>query len=46
MTAGLRDFGRRRPTLIAVVGSLATAAVLLFLLASRRRDSAAATGRG
>jgi uncharacterized membrane protein YbhN (UPF0104 family) len=42
MTAGLRDFGRRRPTLIAVVGSLATAAVLLFLLAGRRHEFAAA----
>ena len=42
ITAGLRDFGRRRPTLIAVVGSLATAAVLLFLLAGRRHEFAAA----
>jgi uncharacterized membrane protein YbhN (UPF0104 family) len=42
MTAGLRDFGRRRPTLIAVVGSLATAAILLFLLAGRRHEFAAA----
>jgi uncharacterized membrane protein YbhN (UPF0104 family) len=42
MTAGLRDFGRRRPTLIAVVGSLLTAAVLLFLLAGRRHEFAAA----
>ena len=42
ITAGLRDFGRRRRTLIAVVGSLATAAVLLFLLAGRRHEFAAA----
>ena len=42
MTAGLRDFGRRRPTLIAVVGSLATAAVLLLLLAGRRHEFVAA----
>jgi hypothetical protein len=30
LTARLRDFGRRRRALIAVVGSLATAAVLAF----------------
>jgi uncharacterized membrane protein YbhN (UPF0104 family) len=41
-TAGLRDFGRRRRTLITVFGSLATAAVLLFLLAGRRDEFAAA----
>jgi uncharacterized membrane protein YbhN (UPF0104 family) len=46
MTAGLRDFGRRRPTLIAVVGSLATAAILLFLLAGRRHEFAAALSVG
>jgi uncharacterized membrane protein YbhN (UPF0104 family) len=42
MTAGLRDFGRRRRALIAVVGSLATAAVLVFVLAGRRDEFAAA----
>jgi uncharacterized membrane protein YbhN (UPF0104 family) len=38
VAAGLRDFGRRHRTLIAVVGSLATAAVLVFLLAGRRDE--------
>ena len=42
LTAGLRDFGRRRRTLITVVGSLATAAILAFLLAGRRDDFATA----
>jgi uncharacterized membrane protein YbhN (UPF0104 family) len=42
LTAGLRDFGRRRRTLITVIGSLATAAVLLFLLAGRRDEFTAA----
>jgi uncharacterized membrane protein YbhN (UPF0104 family) len=42
LTARLRDFGRRRPTLIAVVGSLATAAVLAFVLAGQRDEFAAA----
>ena len=42
MTAGLRDFGRRRRTLITVVGSLATAAILAFVLAGRRDEFAAA----
>jgi uncharacterized membrane protein YbhN (UPF0104 family) len=42
MTAGLRDFGRRRRTLITVVGSLATVAILAFLLAGRRHEFAAA----
>jgi uncharacterized membrane protein YbhN (UPF0104 family) len=42
MTARLRDFGRRRRTLIAVVGSLATAGILAFLLAGRRHEFAAA----
>jgi uncharacterized membrane protein YbhN (UPF0104 family) len=42
MTAGLRDFGRRRRRLITVVGSLATAAILAFLLAGRRDEFAAA----
>jgi uncharacterized membrane protein YbhN (UPF0104 family) len=42
MIAGLRDFGRRRRTLITIVGSLATAAILLFLLAGRRHEFATA----
>ena len=42
MIAGLRDFGRRRRTLITVFGSLATAAILAFLLAGRRDEFAAA----
>jgi uncharacterized membrane protein YbhN (UPF0104 family) len=42
MTTGLRDFGRRRRTLITVFGSLATAAILVFLLAGRRHEFAAA----
>ena len=42
LTAGVRDFGRRRRVLITVVGSLATAAVLVFVLAGRRDEFAAA----
>jgi uncharacterized membrane protein YbhN (UPF0104 family) len=42
LTVALRDFGRRRRTLITVVGSLATAVILAFLLAGRRDDFAAA----
>ena len=42
LTARLRDFGRRRRTLIAVVGSLATAAVLVVLLAGKRDEFAEA----
>jgi uncharacterized membrane protein YbhN (UPF0104 family) len=42
VTAGLRDLGRRRHTLITVLGSLATAAILAFLLAGRRDEFAAA----
>jgi uncharacterized membrane protein YbhN (UPF0104 family) len=42
LAAGLRDFGRRRRTLITVSGSLATAAILAFLLAGRRDEFAAA----
>jgi uncharacterized membrane protein YbhN (UPF0104 family) len=38
--AGLRAFGRRHRTLITVVGSLATAAVLVFVLAGRRDEFA------
>ena len=34
----MRDFGRRHRTLITVVGSLATAAVLVYLLAGRRDE--------
>jgi uncharacterized membrane protein YbhN (UPF0104 family) len=40
--AGLRDFGRRRRTPITIVGSLATVAILAFLLAGRRDEFAAA----
>jgi uncharacterized membrane protein YbhN (UPF0104 family) len=40
LTARLRDFGRRRRTLITVLGSLATAAILAFLLAGRRHEFA------
>jgi hypothetical protein len=42
LTAGLRDFGRRRRTLITIVGSVATAAALAFLLAGRREEFTAA----
>ena len=42
LVAGLRGFGRRRRTLITVLGSLATAAILAFLLAGRRDEFAAA----
>jgi uncharacterized membrane protein YbhN (UPF0104 family) len=42
LTAGLRGFGRRRRAPITVVGSLATAAILAFLLAGRRHEFAAA----
>ena len=42
LTAGLRDFARRRRTLITVVGSLATAVILVLLLAGRRDDFATA----
>ena len=38
LIAGLRDFGRRRRTAITVVGSLATAGILAFLLAGRRDE--------
>jgi hypothetical protein len=38
LTARLRDFGRRRRTPITVVGSLACAAVLAWLLAGRRDE--------
>jgi hypothetical protein len=41
LTAGLRDFGRRRRTLITVLGWLATAAILALLLAGRRDEFAA-----
>lgn len=42
ITTALRDFGRRRRTPITVVGSVATAAVLLFVLAGRRDEFVAA----
>jgi hypothetical protein len=42
LTARLRDFGRRRRGLIAVVGSLATAVILVFLLAGRGDEFEAA----
>jgi uncharacterized membrane protein YbhN (UPF0104 family) len=38
----LRDFGRRHRTLITVAGSVATVAVLVFVLAGRRHEFAAA----
>lgn len=44
LTAGLRSFARRRRTLLTVVGSIATAAVLAFVLAGRRDEFAAAFG--
>jgi hypothetical protein len=40
--AGVRDFARRRRTVITVVGSLATAAVLAYLLSGHRHEFAAA----
>jgi uncharacterized membrane protein YbhN (UPF0104 family) len=40
LTARVRKFGRRRRTLIAVVGSLVTAAVLVLVLAGRRDEFA------
>jgi uncharacterized membrane protein YbhN (UPF0104 family) len=42
LTASARDFGRRRRALITVVGSLATAAILAFVLAGRRHEFATA----
>jgi uncharacterized membrane protein YbhN (UPF0104 family) len=42
MIAGLREFGRRHRTPIAVFGSLATAAVLALLLTGRRHEFATA----
>jgi uncharacterized membrane protein YbhN (UPF0104 family) len=42
MTAGLREFGRRRRTLITVFGSVATVAILAFVLAGRRDEFTAA----
>jgi uncharacterized membrane protein YbhN (UPF0104 family) len=42
MIAGLRDFARRHRTLIAVVGSLATTAILVLLLYGRRDEFAEA----
>jgi hypothetical protein len=46
MTAGLRDFGRRRRALITVFGSLVTAVILAFLLAGRRHEFAGALSSG
>ena len=46
LIAGLRAFGRRRRAPIAVVGSLATAGILVFLLAGRRHEFAAALSSG
>jgi uncharacterized membrane protein YbhN (UPF0104 family) len=40
LTGRLRDSGRRHRTLITVVGSLATAAVLVYVLAGRRHEFA------
>jgi uncharacterized membrane protein YbhN (UPF0104 family) len=45
-TAGIRDFARRRRTAIAVVGSLATAGLLVFVLAGHRQEFAAALSSG
>ncbi len=42
LSARLRDAGRRHRVLITVLGSLATAAILVFLLAGRRHEFAAA----
>jgi uncharacterized membrane protein YbhN (UPF0104 family) len=42
VTAGLREFARRRRTLITVFGSVATVAVLAFVLAGRRDEFTAA----
>jgi uncharacterized membrane protein YbhN (UPF0104 family) len=42
LTSGLRRFGRRRRTLIMVLGSIVTAAVLAFVLAGRRHEFASA----
>ena len=46
MSAGFRDFARRRRTAIAIVGSLATAALLAFVLAGHRQEFAAALSSG
>jgi uncharacterized membrane protein YbhN (UPF0104 family) len=42
LLAGLRGLGRRHRALITVLGSLTTAAVLVFLLAGRRHEFGAA----
>jgi hypothetical protein len=42
LTAGLRDFGRRRRVPIALIGSLGTTALLVILLAGRQDDFEAA----
>jgi uncharacterized membrane protein YbhN (UPF0104 family) len=46
LTVRLRDFGRRRRAPIAIVGSVATAALLAFLLAGHRQEFAAALSSG
>jgi uncharacterized membrane protein YbhN (UPF0104 family) len=43
-TTRLRSFARRQRTLLTVVGSLATAAILALVLAGRREEFAAALG--
>lgn len=44
LAARVRRFARRRRVPITVVGSLVTAAVLVFVLAGRRHEFAAALG--
>lgn len=44
LTARFRSVARRRRTLLTVVGSLVTAAILAFVLAGRRKEFAAALG--
>jgi uncharacterized membrane protein YbhN (UPF0104 family) len=45
LIASVREFGRRRRGLITVVGSVATAAVLLFVLSGRRDEFEEALSR-
>jgi len=45
LVAGLREFGRRHRAPITVIGSLATAAVLVLVLAGRRDEFTAALSR-
>jgi uncharacterized membrane protein YbhN (UPF0104 family) len=44
LTARLRSFARRRRALLTVVGSLVTAAILVFVLAGRREEFTDALG--